>query len=535
MTDNDAATISFQDALTFVLRGFLPALIIATVCAAAAWLISRNPTPVYRATAVLLATRPNSGYSDSATIIEPAQLDPDIYRSAVVEGGLMESSLAAVLGERPSEEELTAWRRAISVRVDEGLISGLVRIEVDHNNPGLAREVANAIYQSLLGWDRDRVIMNVQETVASLRRSVLLIGAQLLAAEQAGNEDDAQVLRATRDSRQTQLRQAETLSLSVVAIGLLEPFSAAVVDPMPVNDRTTFITAVAFVLGFIAMYIIRFLVAAANPRVRNAAEIHARTGFQPILVLPNEGKRQEFAAAVERLAVALQRLKSKPTAASDEVGTNGLTISVMSPTTPEEKSLLAVYLARSFVRAGWRVLLVDADLKNAVTSRALPSPRGGPTVAELLQKGHTGQIASKLPGLANLEYIPAGTGAVSGSAVTFARRLPSLIDLWRARFDVVIIDTAPTAVAPDAYSLADSVDATVIVTKANITPLDAPRQVMDALEQAGVQSLHTVLAMGGRARKSKDEATLSREWSDQRANPAPEARARVVSRPRGGD
>src|SRR5690554_3194750 len=140
--------ISFRDALRFVLRGLVPALLVAAAGAAVAYMLSRNPTPVYRATAILLATRPNSGYSETPNVMEPSQVDPDIYRSAVVHGGLLESALTIALGGQPSREELEQWRSQVRVRVDEGLISGLVRVEVEHEDPALAASVSNAVADS---------------------------------------------------------------------------------------------------------------------------------------------------------------------------------------------------------------------------------------------------------------------------------------------------------------------------------------------------------------------------------------------------
>ncbi|HRP47681.1 MAG TPA: hypothetical protein PLT07_09050, partial [Trueperaceae bacterium] len=331
--------------------------------------------------------------------------------------------------------------------------------------------------------------------------------------------------------RQTQLRQAETLSLSVVAIGLLEPFRDAVIDPRPVNDRTLFITVVAFVLAVLAVYLVMFFAAATSPRVRNSNDMLTAADEEPIIVLPPESRGPQFAAAVERLAVALQALR-RPTGNDDTVPI-GLVVAVASPTDPNEKSLMALYLAKAYMRAGLSVLVVDADFKYSVASQALPAPRGGPTLADLLQKGAGAQVASKVPGLATLEYIPAGARNGVGSSVSLARRMPGFINFWRSRYDVIIIDTPPSGDFPDAYSLANTVDAVVLLARAYMTPLDAYRTTVEVLEGSGAGSIFKVLSVGRRRRLPKASAELSSEWSDARGGAAPEAKVRVVSRSRG--
>src|SRR5690606_22085021 len=131
-----------------------------------------------------------------------------------------------------------------------------------------AVSISNTVADSLLAWDRDRVGMNVQATVAALHRSVLLLGTQIAVAEQSGDEDEARALRSARDQLTEQLRSAETLRLSAVAMGLLEPFRRAVLDPNPVNDRTVLATVAAFVLLFLLTYVVLFLVAATHPLVK---------------------------------------------------------------------------------------------------------------------------------------------------------------------------------------------------------------------------------------------------------------------------
>lgn len=529
MTEQETVRISFGDAIRFLWRGLLPALIIALIGAAAVHLIVRNPTPVYRSTAILLATRPNSGYSETPNVIEPSQVDPDIYRSAVVHGGLLESSLGTTLGRQLTTEEITNWRRKVRVRVDEGLISGLIRIEVDDEEPALASAVANSLADSLLAWDRDRVGMNVQSTVTALHRSALLLGTQLTVAEQAGDEDEVRVLTSSRDQLLEQLRSAETLRLSAVAMGLLEPFRSAVVDPKPVNDRTTLATAAAFVLAFLLTYVVLFFRAAASPRLRSVEDLTRETGLEPVVVLPNETSPQRFQAAIERIAVRVQMLR-RPSSAEGEA----LVVLVTSPSNPEERSLLALHLARSYVKAGLEVLVVDADLRHQSASDNLPEPRGGVSLSELLVRGPAAQVTANPTGVTGLEFIPVGSTAAGHSSVALARNMPTLINTWRRHFDLVIIDVTSLEESSDATAIASYADAVVLASKMNSTRLDAARTASASLASSGARNVLPVISKGGRRQARIEPPTSGARAKSAKGTTAPEARARVVQRNRRG-
>lgn len=529
MTDQDTVKISFRDAFRFLLRGFLPALIVALAAAAVAYLLTRNFTPVYRATSILLATRPNSGYSETPYVMEPSQVDPDIYRSAVVHGGLLESSLGIALGHQPTTDEVTEWRRKIRVRVDEGLISGLIRVEVDDEDPNLASTVSNTVADSLLAWDRDRVGMNVQTGVASLHRSVLLLGTQLAVAEQAGDEDAALALRNAHDQLTAQLRAAEAFRLSAVAMGLLEPFRRAVVDPNPVNDRTVLATAAAFALFFVLTYVVLFFLAAANPRVRGATDLQRETGWEPLVTLPSEASQQRFQAGVDRIAVAAQMLRRRAT----DQGT-GLVVLVTSPTNPTERALLALHLARAYGRSGSNVLVVDTDLRHQAVSSALPQSRGGATLSDLLLSGPNSRAKASPTGVAGLEYVPIGT-ASNLSSVGLARNMPALIASWRESFDVVIIDTAAIHESADALALSAHADAVVLGVKLDYTNLDTLREAGTKLAAVSPATVLPVLAAPGRSRAGLEPTPRSsRSKGEATSVPTPEARARVVQRERRG-
>jgi len=538
VTEQQVVKVSFREAFLFLVRGFVPALAVALTAAAVAYLVSRNPEPVFRSTAILLATLPSTGYSSSVNVIEPTQVDPNIYRLAVIQGGLLEVALANVLGETPTPKELADWRRRVRVRVDENLISGLLRIEVDDKDQELAAQVANALASSLLAWDRDRVGRNIQTTATSLSRSVALLAAQIATAEQAGDDQTVQVLKATRDQRLAQLRAADALNLSAVVVGLLEPFKSAVADPRPVNDRTTFVTAVAFVLFFIFAYVLMFFIRVADPRIRTVDDLARATGILPWAAIPKEERGPEFLEAIARLALPLPVTSPLPSSAGGDAITHGHVIVVTSPTGISERSLLSRHLAMAYARAGWRVLLVDADLREGQVSASLPAPRRMTTLVELLRGAEDvgpATLANSFGG--ELDLIPSGTVPVDGAALLLGRRISGLIGSWRSRYDVVVIDSTSLTSSAGTLAMARDADAVVLAAKAYSTRLAAAQDAVNELARAGANLIGTVLTgagTSGRGLLAPGPASRTNRLETKSAPVSRSPRAKVEQRPRRG-
>lgn len=553
MNERDVLKVSLAEVLAFLFRGLLPALILGSLGAAAAYLISRNPTPQYRATAILLATRPNSGFANAASVIEPTQVDPDVYRAAIVQGGLLESALANVLDTEQGPQELSAWRRRVRVRVDENLISGLVRVEVEDKSPERATAVANALADSLLAWDRDRVNRNVQATVASLRQSIVLLGAQLTAAEQAGDSDQAQALKIARDQRLGQLRSAETLSLSAVVMGLLEPFRGAVADPRPVNDRTAFVTAVSFVLFFVLAYLLSLVILIADPRVRNASDLSAATGLTVFGPVPDAAKRGEFHRTLERIAIAL--LIPNPRAPLESVGESKLrgnaarpdpaagqeatrdckVIMVTSATNSNERGQLAANLAGIYARGGWRVLLVDADFQETRISASFPARKEAATLGTILQNRDGGNpaVLASSDGT-TLDLIVAGREPMGGAAALLGRRAPELIEGWRVSYDLVVFDAPDLNSSASSLALSPLTDSTLLAVAGHRTRLRAASTAAEDLLLAGVKDLRMVLMNPPRfyvkQRSVRSRFGVHPQTESGRVEDQPRQRATVVQR-----
>jgi succinoglycan biosynthesis transport protein ExoP len=127
---------------------------------------------------------------------------------------------------------------------------------------------------------------------------------------------------------------------------------------------------------------------------------------------------------------------------------------------------LAITLAKHY---GRKTILVDADLRKPRIHQLL-EVRRTPGLSDALERGHLLGSDVKQTVLPDFSVLPCGTR--HDQPTWLLESLPSsrVMEELLARYDHVIIDTAPNVAVPDAVLLGSEVDAVVIVLRAGVTP-----------------------------------------------------------------
>ena len=113
-----------------------------------------------------------------------------------------------------------------------------------------------------------------------------------------------------------------------------------------------------------------------------------------------------------------------------------------------------------------RVLLIDANFRRPALHRVFKLGEG-PGLGEVLAKKATLDTAIQATTTPNLHLLAAGTAANRATPERLSTELMSqVIQEASGKYDLVVIDAAPAAIAGDAMALASRVDATLLVVKA---------------------------------------------------------------------
>jgi protein-tyrosine kinase len=193
-----------------------------------------------------------------------------------------------------------------------------------------------------------------------------------------------------------------------------------------------------------------------------------------------------------RLAESLRALRSELVLRWFD-GSSGHRALVVVGTLPNEgRSFIAANLAVVFSQLGKRTLLVDGDLRNPSLYKLfrMDNRIGLSTVLS----GRAGlEAIQHIPSLRYLSLLPSGVLPPNPQELLGRPALAVLLEEFRNYFDIVIIDSPPTAHFADARTLAARAGAAMIVSRRNQTGAKEVQRAVDDLASANVSIVGSVL------------------------------------------
>ena len=160
----------------------------------------------------------------------------------------------------------------------------------------------------------------------------------------------------------------------------------------------------------------------------------------------------------------------------------------------EGKSTIAVNLALAMSRKYENVLLIDGDMKKPAVHKILGYQNEEfSTLPELLRGEIRLSQALVVDTKRHLTSLMCRTGIEESSELLKSERMAELIRAARAQMDVVIIDTPPMAVSPDAECVADVADAALLVVRQDQTRVRVINDTIDILSASHAELLGCVL------------------------------------------
>lgn len=528
-------SVTFMEALGALWRGAPFALLVAGVALGVALVQSQRAQPVFQATASVLASRPGSSLG-GLELITPPVVDARVYQRALQESSIVHDALLDLDGHDRDVAEMTAYLENLSVTIESHDLSSMIGISVRNKSAQVAADQANAIATGLIAWDRNRGGTLLDDSIKAIEVAIQSVDAQIAAAVDAEDQASAQRLQANGAARRAQLVQelelARSRRASAVVVGLLEPLSVAQPPAEPISPRPVFDAFIAIVLGLLIGYGLQFARWSLDARVRDSAALLDATGLTPLgrLVIPKRGLKlnEESIGALRASMVGALRPGGRSVLGISSVVAEG------------EKNGVAISLADSMVRSGYRTLLVDADL----AQRGL---RYGVDVSRFQVPGLEEYLRDPTLRLEPVSFaidannafdalLPAGSADRPGAPLHSA--FAALVERCRALYDVIIFDVPPLLATPDAIAAASACDLVALCVGQEVTKAQA-KAVAARLDRSGVMVLGAFLTDGdqfratpGRGRLVGGGAAYRVKGSNQdgKGAAAPRAYARVKPR-----
>lgn len=240
--------------------------------------------------------------------------------------------------------------------------------------------------------------------------------------------------------------------------------------------------------------------------VKSMDEVEEKLDTKLLATISHERKRKSFKELFDRKKKTI--LISNPTTGFAFVETykklrtrvdyhmrkeNLKTIMITSVHENEGKSTIAVNLALAMTGKKKSVLLIDGDMKKPAIHKILDYKNedyktitefvtGKATLSQTLvsdKEHHIGLILGRKGSDRSTEYLS-------------SQNMRDLIEQATKNVDVVIIDTPPMAVSPDAEYLCDMIDAAILVVRQDETPTRVINDAIDIIEGTGAKLLGCV-------------------------------------------
>ncbi|MFQ8432866.1 GumC family protein [Amaricoccus sp. W119] len=319
-------------------------------------------------------------------------------------------------------------------------------------------------------------------------------------AQQGIQQADSRVLSpAVRPSVPSAPRGSLILAIAQQGIQQADSrvLSPAVRPSVPSAPRGSLILAMATVLGLVlgcALVLGREIFASG---IRTANDLEALTGRAVLGQVPVAPERER--------SKVVSYLSQNPTSAMAEAVRNlrtsillsdidkaPRTIAVTSSVPGEGKTTLSLALAQNLSMMGKKVLLIEGDIRRRTFKRHLKLSGKRGLVAALSGAARIEDVAQPVPGLGDVIL---GEKAPTNAADLFSSEAFSrLLAEARKSYDIILVDTPPVLVVPDARVIAPHVDATVFVVHWDRTSTVQVQEGLRMLDMPNIRVAGLVLS-----------------------------------------
>lgn len=307
---------------------------------------------------------------------------------------------------------------------------------------------------------------------------------------------DVETDRAIYESILKRLKEADIAKgIEANSVRIFEP---ANLPGSPMNAKKAQLIAMAVVGGMAVGIMISLGLHLLDSSLRSVEQAERVTGLPVVGAIPNRAKF-DFARAgsilVEEpdsiIAEAIRSLRTSLYLAGRKVGRK--TCLFTSALASEGKTFSAINYSVSLAQQGLATLLVDADLRAPMVGQILSLKEAAPGLADYLAgEAILEQVISETD-IPNLYVIGAGHAISSPAELLANRAFGDLLTEVGARFDHIVIDSAPVIPVSDTLLLIEHAQTICMVARACKTPRSLILRAIQLLVQAGGKPVGLIL------------------------------------------
>ncbi|MBF4589293.1 polysaccharide biosynthesis tyrosine autokinase [Curtobacterium sp. VKM Ac-1395] len=406
--------MELRDYITVLRKGWALILVLALIGVAAAAGYSLLKKPVYSTSAQVFVSTQTSGSASDL-----AQGNTFTQQRVLTYSNLVTTPIVLLPVISSLKLDMTTDQLASRVTADAPLNTTLIAITVNDTDPVQAAEIANAASQSLTN-----VVQNIEATDADGQSTVKL----------------------------TRVKQADVPSVPVS-------------PNVPVNVVLGLLIGLALGVG------LSVLRQALDNRVRTEADVE-RISAKPIVggiafdskaserpLIVQADPRSPRAESFRTLRTNLQFV---------DIGSKARTFVMTSSVQSEGKSTTVANLAIALDSAGYRVILIDADLRRPRVAEYMEVETNAGLTDVLIGRAELEDVAHPW-GRGNMVVLPAGPIPPNPSELLGSQAMQKLIERLESEFDYVLFDAPPLLPVTDAAILSKKASGAIVVVASGKT------------------------------------------------------------------
>jgi tyrosine-protein kinase Etk/Wzc len=349
--------------------------------------------------------------------------------------------------------------------------------------------------------DANPLLVAVNSQIQTVEEEVESINAQLRRVP--ATEQD--VARLTRDVSvatelyKTVLTSAEQLKLLKASqLGSAVLIDAAVPTATPIGPNRKLIVAAALGAGLLMGAFAALVRKTLAGAIENQYDLLKRFGVPVEAVIPHSAHQtwmvRRSVRKLERMTLLAQAVEEEGAIESlralrssyqiSTLGSKNKVIMIAGPTPGVGKSFIAANLSAVLTGAGKRILLIDADLRGGYLHRYFgvdPSPG----FSDLITANLTPAKVTHAGVLQNLDFISTGGPIATPSDALARGRLGLIFNQLSAKYDFVVVDTAPVLVVADSLIVAKHAARIFCVTRRGKTTTEQIAETLKRFRRSG--------------------------------------------------
>ena len=503
--------MTLRQYFTVVWRWLWLIVLAGAVAGGSAYVSSRSMPRVYQSTTTLMVGQ--------KAIRDPNVTAQDLYVSqqlaqTYVQMATRQPILQATIEALGLKEDWTTLRGRVNASLVQG--TALLQVSALDTSPEWAAAIADELARQMIlqsptapeEAQRTKHRAFVEQQIADLQAKIEAAQKQVADLEkQLGEAFSARQIQDLQGQINVLQNQINTWQANYAQLlNFMEggsPNYLAVIEPAqvptePVSPRTTMNVLLAAGIGILLALGAAFLLEYLDDTVKSPDDLVSAAGLTPlgaVARMRGEGYENKLVTARHpRSSIAEAYRTLRTNIQFSTLDKPARTLLVTSPSALEGKSVTSANLAVSMAQAGFKTVLVDADLRRPAQHKIFGLPNQQGLTNALLQPGEpTADGHLQATEIENLRVLTSGPIPPNPSELLGSARMQALLQRLKEENDVVIFDSPPALVVTDASVLATRVDGVVMVTDSGRTRRDMVVRARDALRKVGANLLGGVV------------------------------------------